>query len=460
MPRSENGGRRDVTGRSQRVLYVEGATGLSDFAQLDPNVELVREMSVLGALARLENDGDFAVVVSDEAVDAGSGLELLARVRALSPTTVRLLIGEGAARASDSGVRELAFRRVSRADGPSELRRAIADGLAYHRLLATSPAQPVEVTRPEHDAMLPPANRERPRRASPSNAGPGAPPQFIRGALSIDLQSPELIVLDPAIRRVGLQVVGRFVELLPGLTIVGRSRTCHIPIPDAQISRRHAAFSNTGREVAVRNVSLTNGLRVNSVLIERDAPHALQVGDRVMIGSHEIELCALGDYCPSFEPTDVLLRDHVIEQPSLSTLLTLAQVAEKYFVLGQVREAERISRPVLEGLLRHCRAGRKPSKTDVELATDLTLRIAEANHAGEWIDYVFELFTLLERTLPAEVVERLYRLIPDSQGVKMSSYRAYLDTLGQLGDRLSPQERFLVRRIQGLTTGLMMSAHL
>jgi hypothetical protein len=93
----------------------------------------------------------------------------------------------------------------------------------------------------------------------------------------------------------------------------------------------------------VRNVSQTNGVRVNGVLIELDAPRALEVGDRVMIGSHEIELCALGDYCPSFEPTDVALRDHAPDRPSPSTLLTLAQVVEKYFGLGQAREAERIS---------------------------------------------------------------------------------------------------------------------
>jgi hypothetical protein len=210
----------------------------------------------------------------------------------------------------------------------------------------------------------------------------------------------------------------------------------------------------------VRNVSQTNGLRVNGVLIDRDVERPLKVGDRIMLGTHEIEVCALGDYCPSFEPTDLVLREEASGQPSHSTLLTLAQVAEKYFVLGHPREAERILRPVLEGLLRHCQSGQKPNEMDVVLATDLILRIAQVNHAGEWIDYVFQLFTLLERPLPAEIIEQLYRIIPESQGVKMTCYRAYLDVLTQLGERLGPQDRFLVRRIQGLTAPLMMSAHL
>jgi pSer/pThr/pTyr-binding forkhead associated (FHA) protein len=281
----------------------------------------------------------------------------------------------------------------------------------------------------------------------------------ISGPLSLDPSAPARIAIDAAMPRVGLRVVGRLVELLPGLTIVGRSRSCHIPIPDAKISRRHATFTNTGRGVAVCNVSQTNGLRVNGVLIERDTAQPIRVGDRVVLGSHEIELCGLGDYCPSFEPTDVALRDEAPEHPSRSTLLTLAQVAKKYFVLGQAREAERILRPVLEGLLRHCRAGQKPNETDLELATDLTLRLAEASRGGEWIDYLFQLFTRLERPMPSGVIERLYRLIPESQGAKMTYYRAYLAALGRLGKRLGPQERFLVRRIQGLTSALRMTAH-
>jgi pSer/pThr/pTyr-binding forkhead associated (FHA) protein len=261
---------------------------------------------------------------------------------------------------------------------------------------------------------------------------------------------------------VGLQVVGRFVELLPGLTVVGRSRTCHIPIPDPQISRRHATFSNNGREVHVRNISQTNGVRVNGVLIERDQARVLAIGDRIMLGSHEIELCGLGDYCPSFEPTQsTSLLDPVPADPTqrTSTLITLAQVAEKYFVLGQAREAERILRPLLEGLLRHCESGQDPGQGDVELATDLVLRIAEAHRAGEWINFIFALYTALARPMSPEQVERLCRVVPESQGVKMSAFRGYLEALAKVVDRLGPKERFLVRRIQGLEKRLVMTAH-
>jgi hypothetical protein len=461
-PFGEQGERGGLTGNLARVLYVGSALAVEEFAGLlDANLELHGAASARAALSRLETDGDFALVVSDEDAGDMSGLTLLGLVRTLAPTTVRLLVGESAERGAALANRGLVFRCIPRQCSATELCRTIADALDYHQLLVTSPAQPVEAARSDRVAMPPPANREPPSRTARRAASGGGAAGAIHVASaspSIDVLPSDRLVLDSTAERVGLQVLGRFVELLPGLTVVGRSRTCHIAIPDPQMSRRHATFSNTGRAIAVRDVSQSNGVRVNGVLIERDLDRSLKIGDRVMLGTHEIELCALGDYCPSIEPTDVLLRE-APEQSSGSTLLTLAQVAEKYFTLGQVREAERVLRPMLTGLLRHCGAGRKPSKLDVSLATDLPLRIAEATRTGEWIDYVFQLFTLLERPLQSEVVERLYRIVPDSQGVRMTCYRAYLDALARAADRLGPQERFLVRRIQGLATPLKMSAH-
>lgn len=450
----------------RRVLWVEGSARLVPLSQLE-GVELTRESGATRALARLEADGDFAVVVCDENVGGNSGLDLLATVRDLSPTTARVLVSESLARSAPTpALQAVVFRCVSPHCSATDLRRVVADAFDYHRLLSTCPAQPVEAGRSERDAILPPA-RPPPRRPDvPAWKG------FIEGAAGasgtvlIDASreapgpSPDLLVLEPTAARVGLRIVGRIVELLQGATVVGRSRTCHIPIPDPQVSRRHATFCNDGRQISVRNVSNTNGLRVNGVLMERDAERVLSVGDRVTLGSHEIEVCALGDYCPSFEPThSVSLHADEGDKPGFSTLITLARVAEKYFALGQPREAERVLRPVLEGLLRHCGAGQRPDEADIQLATQLTLRIAEATHAGEWIDYLFELHTLLERPMAADVIEQLYRVVPESQAARMTCFRVYLDILDRNAERFGPKERFLIRRIQGLETALKMSAH-
>lgn len=446
-----------------RILCVDGALSLAAQELLSgSNVEVVSESSPTRALERVEVDGDFAVMVCEELVGGTSGLDLLAAVRTISPTTARLLISERLSRDTPPAAAELAFRCVSPHAPASELRAVLEDALAYHQLLSTCPAQPVEGARLERDAILPPAKLEprHPRlprwQGFADSAGNLVPP------LVIDLPPvADSLGVSPASARVGLRVVGRTVELLPGLTVVGRSRTCHIPIPDPQVSRRHATFSNTGREVLLRNVSATSGVRVNGAVLERDAEHVVNVGDRVTIGSHEIEVCGLGDYCPSFEPTHGggIPVEEASSLGPLGTLLTLARVAEKYFQLGHVREAERICRPLLEGLLRHCEAGRAPTTGDVELATSLTLRLAEVNRAGEWVDYLFELFTALERPMPADLIDSLYRLIPAIVGMKIGCFRGYMEALASIQERFGPTERFLMRRLQGLETAIMMSAH-
>jgi len=456
----------DAGGRTRvvaRILCVDGAFALdSQDVLAGLNIELVRESGPTRALERLEADGDFAVMVCEELVGGTSGLDLLAAVRSISPTTARLLISERLSREPPAAATEVAFRCVSPHAPAAELRAALEDALDYHQLLSTCPAQPVEGARLERDAILPPARPEPRHPQLPrwqgfaDSAGDLVAPVFIAMAPVADS-----LVVSPAGARVGLRVVGRTVELLPGLTVVGRSRTCHIPIPDPQMSRRHATFSNTGREILLRNVSTTSGVRVNGIVLERDVDHVVNVGDRVTIASHEIEVCGLGDYCPSFEPTHgggTPVEAASIPGP-LGTLLTLARVAEKYFQLGHVREAERISRPLLEGLLRHCEAGRAPTTGDVELATSLTLRLAEVNGAGEWIDYLFELFTALERPMPAEVIDSLYRLLPAIHGMKIGCFRGYMEKLGSVQERFGPKERFLIRRLQGLETPIMMSAH-
>ena len=457
----DDGGGRARTG--VRILCVDGAlTRTSQNPSWGLNVQVVHESGPTRALERLEADGDFAVLACEEIVGGTSGLDLLAAVRSISPTTARLLISERLSRDTPPEAAELAFRCVSPHALASELRDAIEDAIDYHQLLSTCSAQPVEGARVERDAILPPAKPEPRHPELPRWHGFADSAGDLVAPLVIDQREGDgSLVVSPAISRVGLRVVGRTVELLPGLTVVGRSRTCHIPIPDPQMSRRHATFSNTGREIILRNVSTTSGVHINGAVLERDAECVVSVGDRVTIGSHDIEICGLGDYCPSFEPTHGGRPpvDSASLPGPLGTLLTLARVAEKYFQLGHVREAERISRPLLEGLLRHCEAGRAPTTGDVELATSLTLRLAEVNGAGEWIDYLFELFTALDRPMPAELIDNLYRVLPAITGMKIGCFRVYMEALGAVPERFGPKERFLIRRLQGLETAIMMSAH-
>jgi len=409
---------------------------------LSEQFEVVTSTNPLEALSLLERDGNFAVVISDVNMPQMNGLTFLRQVQAISPTTTRLAL-TGALIVNPYGLPpDAVFRIIAKPCPPAVLTELVLDAYHYHALMASSPMQPLE-----------------PALESCAARGPRAPASPVI-LIRTSAEAGEALALPS---RVGLRMTARTIELLPGVTLLGRSRTCHVPVDDPKISRRHACFANGNGKLTVRNLSSTSRLLLNGLPVEGEEPRQLQVGDRIGVGSQEIEVCALGDYCPSFEPTERLSGWSDTPAPSSAggaTLGKLAEFASKCARLGQRRDAERILRPLLDGLLRYCRAGQTPRPEDVKLALDLALGVAETAHVGEWVSYVFAL--LSEVGLPPErdVLERLYRVVPLTPGISMAMYREYLETLTTLAERFSPAQRFLVRRVQGLETALMSSAHL
>ena len=63
--------------------------------------------------------------------------------------------------------------------------------------------------------------------------------------------------------------------------VLGRSRTCDLPVASTDASRRHAEILGTGKNFVLRDLNSTNGTFVNGQRIER---HELRPGDRIQIG--------------------------------------------------------------------------------------------------------------------------------------------------------------------------------
>lgn len=75
---------------------------------------------------------------------------------------------------------------------------------------------------------------------------------------------------------------GREVQLRLETTILGRGTDADVRIPDASVSRRHAAVSVVGRAVVVEDLGSTNGLLLNGHKIHRET---LADGDELRLGS-------------------------------------------------------------------------------------------------------------------------------------------------------------------------------
>lgn len=259
------------------------------------------------------------------------------------------------------------------------------------------------------------------------------------------------------------------VELLPGVTVVGRGDRCQIVIDDPLISRRHACFVVDAQSVMLKDLGSMNGVLVNGMKV--DGTCVLAPGDRITLGRAVAELCVgrrssksdrLARTMPRMTPNTVLEAmgpDSADAEPTRkgSILQMLGSVADKAFVLGRGEEAEKLVKRPMESLLQRATEGRPVDGEEVEIAALLATRLARSTTRGAWIDYVFRLYTALGEPLPGSVIEELYANIRYVTKVELVAFRDYLERLHGDLERLGPAERFLIRRIEGLEP-LLVSA--
>jgi CheY-like chemotaxis protein len=138
-----------------------------------------------------------------------------------------------------------------------------------------------------------------------------------------------------------------------------------------------------------------------------------------------------------------------ISRESAGALSLLGTVAEKFLMLGQGADAERILKAPLLDLEARVQLGLGPPASDLARAAALALRLAEQRQEPSWLDYVCRVYLAACRPLPHEVIERMHGLIRQMAGIDRSLFREYLATL-RAARGFNPADQFLVRRIEGL----------
>jgi hypothetical protein len=76
-------------------------------------------------------------------------------------------------------------------------------------------------------------------------------------------------------------------DLVPPETVIGRDSSCHLTIPDASVSHKHARVYHSDGEWYVEDLGSTNGTFVNDRPLTR--PVVLRPGDAVSIGRSRLE---------------------------------------------------------------------------------------------------------------------------------------------------------------------------
>jgi FHA domain len=259
---------------------------------------------------------------------------------------------------------------------------------------------------------------------------------------------------------------GHRFELPPGTLTIGRGAGCQLVLDDALVSRKHAEIEVATGSAQLVDLGSVNGVFVNGDRVE--GRRALGDGDRVVIGQQELVIYASA--APSLlpeSPTARLSADTLVgidtsglvvpprEGDSESThqgdaLELLGNVVDKVLVLGRGEEAERIIGSYLKNYLATVKKAGSAEASAAERSVGYAVKLAAATKKPAWIDYGFEMYSVLKRPLPAAIVDQLYTVLRQVPGINLGLLRDYVAILRQASARLGPADRFLAQRIEGL----------
>jgi predicted component of type VI protein secretion system len=82
------------------------------------------------------------------------------------------------------------------------------------------------------------------------------------------------------------------------ILLIGRHQECDIQLPSRKISRRHCCIAQVDKHLVVRDLSSTNGIRING---KRVLEGKLDPGDELTIGNYRYRI-HWGDALPAAKP--------------------------------------------------------------------------------------------------------------------------------------------------------------
>jgi pSer/pThr/pTyr-binding forkhead associated (FHA) protein len=272
---------------------------------------------------------------------------------------------------------------------------------------------------------------------------------------------------------VRLRYLAHDLEVPMGQFLIGRTPECQLSLDDPLVSRRHAILEITPDGVFVQDLGSRNGVFVNGERAE--VRTRLSEGDVIKIGTQDLVLSGIGDV-PSvprpsarkFDMTktmqDVRVSELVDDAPPTSVnprrpttdpgrrvhgLSLIGGVADKALQLGRADEAERLLQRALQQTMLKARDGSLTPEHS-EKAAIYAIRLAGGTTRGLWIDYVFELYTVLRAPMPGRLVDELYAVVRKVKHGDLSVLRGYTACLREISHGFGPAERFIQQRIEGL----------
>ena len=281
--------------------------------------------------------------------------------------------------------------------------------------------------------------------------------------LEVDLTADSGLRSRPS-RAYALRFENREIRLKTRLTTAGRSSGADIPLLSALASRRHATFSVTESGVTVADHASRNGVFVNGDRISD--PRPLQVGDVITIGDDTLTLIDVDERLERRSETVSEMRpvqpeptprlpsfadeDLTVAMRRADAFQLLSGVVDKALALGRGEEAEHLLGTHLVAAMADASAGRSVPPEIARAAARYALKLAAATNKPAWLDFAVRLYRALGAPMPLPIVDELYTLVGRVRGMNRPLLRDYLDGLRARADSLTPTERFVLQRLEGL----------
>jgi pSer/pThr/pTyr-binding forkhead associated (FHA) protein len=195
--------------------------------------------------------------------------------------------------------------------------------------------------------------------------------------------------------------------------------------------------------VLVEDLGSRNGVRLNGELLSQ--PTALKHGDELMVVGHQLRLL-VGKGKSGFTTTAPM---QAATRPA-EVFGVLGALADKALAMGHAQEAQRLLGGHLDNLLKQLAQGQRPNEATLEQALIYGARLASATRRGYWYGYVFRVLSLLSQVCPARVLDELYSGAGRSDGKDLQAIRDYIHSQRLAQGAMTPRERFLLNRVEGL----------
>lgn len=278
------------------------------------------------------------------------------------------------------------------------------------------------------------------------------------------------------------------IEAPEGRFDIGRSLECNLVLDDPSVSRVHATIIKQNSVLFLEDRGSRNGCKLNGQPVTGKVQ--LDDGDTISIGHQVLKIAAIrevkrdvsntlgltacsncgqwisleDDFCGACGTPKGVSAGRDTAQIDLPPSRTVADTAETLVHSGQmlaglaqkalsknkIEEAHKLILRLMENIAKSKESAKTTPESELALLANLLIDLAVASNEPTRINDLFVFFTGIQRLLPRQSVEQLYKVAKGVGYRTSTEMHQYLAILSNASHAYGPGEKFIFRRIEGL----------